>query len=83
MLQAALDGALDGGEFRVDDVFGLEVPLDVPGVDSKLLDPRSTWSDPEAYDRKAAALAQMFRDNFEQKFAGEVPAEITAAGPGA
>jgi phosphoenolpyruvate carboxykinase (ATP) len=48
----------------------------VPGVDSKLLDPRSTWSDPERYDRKASELAQMFRDNFE-KF----PAELASAGP--
>ena len=37
----------------------------------------------EAYDRKAAELAQMFRDNFEQKFAAEVSVEITAAGPAA
>jgi phosphoenolpyruvate carboxykinase (ATP) len=83
LLDAALSGKLDTVEYRADPVFGLHVPVEVPGVDSKLLDPRSTWSDPEAYDRKAAALAQMFRDNFEQKFADEVPAEITAAGPGA
>ena len=47
-----------------------------PGVDSKLLDPRSTWRDPETYDRKARELAQMFRENFE-KF----PPELAAAGP--
>ena len=33
---------------------------------SALLDPRSTWRDPEAYDRKAHELAGMFRENFEQ-----------------
>ncbi len=42
-----------------------------------LLDPRSTWSDPETYDRKARELAQMFRDNFE-KFDG---LELAQAGP--
>jgi phosphoenolpyruvate carboxykinase (ATP) len=66
MLSAALAGRLDGVRFRVDDVFGFEVPVDVPGVEAGLLDPRSTWSDPEAYDAKARELAAMFRDNFER-----------------
>ena len=35
-------------------VFGFEVPVSVPGVDPSLLDPRSTWRDPAAYDAKAA-----------------------------
>ena len=66
LLRAALAGELDGVEYRRDDVFGFDVPVDVPGVDSKLLDPRGTWRDPEAYDTKASELAQMFRENFAQ-----------------
>ena len=62
LLHAALSGQLDGVEYRTDDVFGFEVPARVPGVDAKLLDPRSTWRDPGAYDRKARELAAMFRD---------------------
>jgi phosphoenolpyruvate carboxykinase (ATP) len=73
LLDAALSGALDGVEYRTDPVFGFEVPVESPGVDSKLLDPRSTWHDPEAYDRKAAELAGMFRENF---------AKFTVAGSG-
>jgi phosphoenolpyruvate carboxykinase (ATP) len=81
LLHAALSGKLDGVEYRVDETFGFEVPLSVPGVDESLLDPRSTWSDPAAYDAKARELAAMFRKNFE-KFpdAGE---DIRSAGPGA
>jgi phosphoenolpyruvate carboxykinase (ATP) len=45
-----------------------------------LLDPRSTWRDPDAYDRKAREVARMFRDNFE-KFADSAGADVTAAGP--
>ena len=45
------------------------------GVEDKLLTPRETWRDPEAYDRKARELARMFRDNFEKKFAADAPAE--------
>ncbi|MDX6510703.1 MAG: phosphoenolpyruvate carboxykinase [Gaiellaceae bacterium] len=80
LLRAALDGELDAVEFREDPVFGLRVPVEVPDVDAKLLDPRSTWADPDAYDRKARELARMFRDNFEQ-FAEVAGEKITAAGP--
>ncbi len=79
LLRAALSGALDGVEYRVDPVFGFEVPREVDGVESSLLDPRSTWSDPEAYDRNAAELAGMFRENFTRfEDAGEA---VAAAGP--
>src|SRR5205085_8061418 len=43
LLAAALSGELDEGEYRTDPVFGFEVPVEVPGVEAKLLDPRSTW----------------------------------------
>jgi phosphoenolpyruvate carboxykinase (ATP) len=80
MLHAALSGQLEGAEFKKDDLFGFDVPTAVPAVDSRLLDPRSTWRDPEAYDRKARELARMFRDNFEQ-FGDEVGPDVVAAGP--
>jgi phosphoenolpyruvate carboxykinase (ATP) len=79
ILHAALSGRLDDVEYRTDPVFGFEVPLQLPGVDPALLDPRSTWRDPEAYDEKAAVLAEMFRANFE-KYADVAP-EVAAAGP--
>ena len=51
----------------------------MPGVDARLLDPRSTWDDPAAYDAKARELAQLFRENFEQF--DDVDPEVAAAGP--
>ena len=80
LLRAALEEGLRSVEYRVDPVFGFQVPVSVPGVDDSLLDPRSTWADPDAYDRKAAELARMFRDNFEQ-FAAAAGPEVAAAGP--
>ena len=79
LLHAALDGQLAEVEFRTDPVFGFEVPVEVPAVESSLLEPRSTWSHPADYDAKARELAQMFRDNFT-KFV-DVDAAIAAAGP--
>jgi phosphoenolpyruvate carboxykinase (ATP) len=66
LLTAALDGSLATVDFRRDPNFGFDVPTAVPGVDSALLDPRSTWSDPAAYDVQAAKLVAMFADNFAQ-----------------
>jgi phosphoenolpyruvate carboxykinase (ATP) len=80
MLHAALSGELEGAEFRQDDLFGFDVPTAVPAVESRLLDPRATWRDSDAYDRKARELARMFRDNFEQ-FAAEAGPDVAAAGP--
>jgi phosphoenolpyruvate carboxykinase (ATP) len=80
LLRAALDEGLRSVEYRTDPVFGFEVPVSVPGVDGALLDPRSTWSDPEAYDRKARELARMFRDNFEQ-FAESAGDAVASAAP--
>src|SRR5205814_2083070 len=56
MLHAALSGGLEGAESRTDPVFGFRVPRSVPGVDARLLDPRSTWGDADEYDRKAREL---------------------------
>ena len=79
LLHAALSGALDDARYRDDPVFGFEVPVEVPGVDATLLDPRSTWRDPEAYDEKARFLAEKFQENFA-KFA-DPQSEIALAGP--
>ncbi len=80
LLRAALSGELGGADYRVDDVFGFEVPTAVPGVSTDLLEPRATWRDPNAYDAKAQELAAMFRANFEQ-FAEAAGPGVAAAGP--
>jgi phosphoenolpyruvate carboxykinase (ATP) len=81
LLHAAFSGALDEVEYRIDPTFGIAVPLEAPGVDSTLLDPRGTWADPGAYDAKAAELAAMFRANFT-RFEGVDP-HVVEAGPSA
>jgi phosphoenolpyruvate carboxykinase (ATP) len=80
VVKAAIDGVLDGADYRVDPRFGFEVPREVPGIPTDLLDPRSTWSDPEDYDAKAAELAGMFAANIA-RFADQLPDAVVAAGP--
>jgi len=80
LLNAALDGSLNGAGFRVDENFGFEVPVAVPGVDSAILNPRDTWADKADYDATAARLVKLFTDNFA-KFEAHVDAGVRAAAP--
>lgn len=80
LLNAALSGDLDGITCRVDPIFGFEVPLAAPNVADGILDPRSTWADPAAYDATADKLARQFAENFRQ-FEDAVDARVVAAGP--
>lgn len=80
LLNAALDGSLKDAEFRTDPNFGFQVPVAVPGVDSMILDPRSTWADKAEYDATAQRLVQQFIDNFEQ-FESHVDEGVRQAAP--
>ncbi|MCJ7422202.1 phosphoenolpyruvate carboxykinase [Sphingomicrobium astaxanthinifaciens] len=80
LLDAALDGSLNDADFRKDPNFGFAVPIAVPGVDSAILDPRSTWADKEAYDATAAKLVDLFNENFAE-FADHVDQGVREAGP--
>jgi len=81
LLTAALNGSLAGATFRKDPNFGFEVPVALEGVDTGLLDPRSTWADKAAYDAQAAKLVQMFADNFG-KYVPYIDDDIKAAAIG-
>jgi phosphoenolpyruvate carboxykinase (ATP) len=80
IIDAILGGHLRDAEYRHDQVFGLAMPSEVPGVPSAVLDPRSTWTDPDAYDATAQKLASMFVKNFEQ-YADQASPEVLQAAP--
>ncbi len=82
LLRAALDGSLLRAPMRTDQNFGLEVPTEVSGVPSGILDPRGTWADQEAYDKKARMLVGQFIENFVE-FEDYVDKEVLAAAPNA
>jgi phosphoenolpyruvate carboxykinase (ATP) len=67
LLNAALNGELDGLESHLHPVFNLRMPRSCPGVPAELLDPRQTWADKAAYDAQALKLRDMFRENFKNK----------------
>ena len=78
LLAAALDQTLVENQFRKDPNFGFEVPVTCDSVDDKLLNPRETWADKDAYDAQAAKLVEMFSDNFE-KYVPYIDDDVRAA----
>ncbi len=80
ILNAALSGELDNASFSSFPIFEFEIPDRCPGVPSEILNPRNTWDDKEAYDKKAKELAKMFNDNFE-KYKENASQEIIEAAP--
>ncbi len=79
LVHAALRGDLRDAPTVTDLVFGLHIPVSVPGVPDALLQPRSTWADPTEYDTAALALAARFHENFSRF--PQVSEAIKAAGP--
>ena len=79
LVHAALRGDLRNAATVTDPIFGLHIPVSVPGVPDTLLQPRSTWDSPADYDATALALAARFHENFARFPA--VSDEIKAAGP--
>lgn len=78
VVSAILKGALEQASFETLPGFNLRVPKALPGVESSLLNPETTWKDKAAYQQKLNELMRSFADNFT-KFS--VSDAIKAAGP--
>jgi phosphoenolpyruvate carboxykinase (ATP) len=79
MVNAAIEGRLDGIPTKREPYFGLEIPQSVPDVPDDVLDPKGAWSDPAAYDAQAKKLAALFAENFKQYEATAAPDVLAVA----
>ena len=79
MITAILNGFITKSEFDVDPVFGFSYPRSLCGVETKVLNPRSTWENVDKYDKQAAQLAELFVENF--KTYGSSVSYLESAGP--
>ncbi|WP_165249029.1 phosphoenolpyruvate carboxykinase (ATP) [Paludisphaera soli] len=66
LVHAALAGELNEIATEPDEAFRLGRLTSCPGLAPDVLDPRASWPDPEAYDRKAAELAARFAENHDR-----------------
>ncbi len=80
MITAAMKGQLKDVGFEAHPVFGVLIPKSCPDVPAEILNPKNTWSDDAAYDKKANELAKLFVKNFE-KYASAANEEILSAAP--
>ena len=69
MITAALTGQLNNEIYQVDEIFGLHIPANCPGVPEKVLNPSDAWMDKTAYTAAAERLLELFEENFK-KYSG-------------
>ena len=80
-----IDGILSGNINKVPTkkipYFNFEVPTELPGVDTGILDPRDTYADAAEWDTKAKDLASRFVKNFVKYTGNDAGKALVAAGP--
>jgi len=87
IIDAIHSGSLLEANYKKTEVFGLEIPTEVEGVPTEILDPVNTWSDKKAYQDTLLKLAGLFKNNFETFTSykigkdNKLTEEILAAGP--
>ena len=81
IIDAILNGTIDEAETFTLPLFNLAVPVELPGVDTHILDPRNTYGSREQWQEKAQHLAQLFIDNFDKYTDTPAGAALVSAGP--
>ena len=81
IIDAILSGAILNAPTKKIPMFDFEVPTELPGVDSGILDPRDTYADASEWEAKAKDLAERFNKNFVKYTTNEAGKALVAAGP--
>ena len=81
IIDAILNGDVLKAPTKKIPYFDFEVPTELPGVDSGILDPRDTYADPAEWEEKAKDLAGRFIKNFDKYTSNEAGKALVAAGP--
>ena len=81
IIDAILSGDILKAPTKTIPYFNFEVPTELPGVDSKILDPRDTYADPTDWENKAKDLASRFQKNFVKYTGNDAGKALVEAGP--
>ncbi len=81
IIDAILNGDILNAPTKKIPYFNFEVPTELPGVDSGILDPRDTYADAAEWETKAKDLAQRFVKNFAKYEGNEAGKALVSAGP--
>jgi phosphoenolpyruvate carboxykinase (ATP) len=81
IIDRILDGSIEHAEMKTIPVFNFQVPTQLEGVDTRILDPRKTYDDENDWAKKANDLASLFIKNFAQYTDNEEGERLVKAGP--
>jgi phosphoenolpyruvate carboxykinase (ATP) len=81
IINAILDGSIEEAPTKNLPIFNLEIPTELKGVETGILDPRDTYADATEWDTKAKDLAGRFIKNFVKFTDNEEGKSLVAAGP--
>ena len=81
IIDAILDGSIEKADTKMIPHFNFEVPTELPGVDTNILDPRNTYADVAEWETKAQDLASRFIKNFAKYEGNEAGKALVSAGP--
>ena len=81
IIDAILDGSIAKADTKTIPYFNFEVPTELPGVDTNILDPRNTYADAAEWEVKAKDLAGRFVKNFAKYTTNEAGKALVEAGP--
>ena len=81
IIDAILNGDILNAPTKKIPYFNFEVPTELPGVDSGILDPRDTYADASEWETKAKDLAQRFVKNFAKYEGNDAGKALVSAGP--
>lgn len=81
IIDRILDGSIENADTKTIQIFNLEVPTALEGVDSGILDPKDTYANPDEWTRKATDLAGRFIKNFAKFTDNEEGKALVKAGP--
>jgi len=68
IVNTVIDSRLENCDFTEDKLFHFLVPRTLPGIDPKILQPRESWEDKEAFDKRAKQLAMDFSRHFDKAY---------------
>ena len=81
IIDAILGGDILKAPTKKIPIFNIEVPTELAGVDTGILDPRDTYADPAIWEEKAKDLAGRFIKNFSKYEGNEAGKALVSAGP--
>ena len=81
IIDAILNGAILKAPTKKIPYFDFEVPTELEGVATNILDPRDTYADPKDWDVKAKDLASRFVKNFHKYETNDAGKALVKAGP--